>query len=116
VVRLDRWRGRSRFGLRAWDPRARFKRRAWARTRDLLHLQRPELVNPQAGRVVDRARVAKNEAVRLLAGERRMPELPGGDSWPLGLIDGTPIRSASEAHALVVALQEVARAGQHGGR
>jgi type IV secretion system protein VirD4 len=105
-VRLERWKGRPRFGLRSWDPRWKLRRRAWAATRDLLHQQRPELpdmgIAGPAG-LIPCLRTIKNRVMRLLAGERRMPEPAGGDSWSAGVLHGTFLRTLRELHALVVA-------------
>jgi len=102
-VRLERWKGRSRFGLRPWDPRAKLRRRAWARPRDLLHLQRPGLSVLRVAGLMPYARGVKNRLMRFLAAEQRMPDAPGGDTWPAGVMHETWLWSARELHAMVVA-------------
>ncbi|HZV75060.1 MAG TPA: type IV secretory system conjugative DNA transfer family protein [Conexibacter sp.] len=102
-VRLELWKGRPRLGLRSWDPRAKLTRRAWARTRDLLHLQRPELPELFLAGPIPYARAIKNRVMRLLAGKRRMPDRRGGDTWPSGVLHGTWLWSGPELHQLVVA-------------
>lgn len=105
-VRLERWKGRPRLGLRTWDPRWKLRRRAWATTRDTLHLQRPELPDMGAAGpagIIPYLRTLKNRAMRMLAGEWRMPEPAGGDSWSGGVLHGTWLRTWPELHALLVA-------------
>jgi hypothetical protein len=105
-VRLERSKGRPRLGLRAWDPRAKLRRRAWAATRDLLHLQRPELPDMGAAGlagIVPYLRTLKNRLMRFLAGERRMPDVPGGDTWPAGVIHGTWLWAMRELHMMLIA-------------
>ncbi|HEV7774272.1 MAG TPA: type IV secretory system conjugative DNA transfer family protein [Conexibacter sp.] len=105
-VRMERWKGRPRLGLRSWDPRAKLRRRAWARPRDLLHMQHHELPDMgeagPAGLIVC-ARTIKNRAMRMLAGERRRPAPRGGDTWPCAVLHGTWLWSAPELHHLVTA-------------
>ncbi len=102
-VRLERWKGRPRLGLRSWDPRAKLRRRAWALPRDLLHLQRPELPELYLAGPIPYVRGLKNRLMRFLAGERRMPAAPGGDTWPSGVLHGTWLWSARELHMMLVA-------------
>jgi len=89
MVRVDRWRGRSRLGLSPTDPRRGMKSRSWAKPRDWQHLQ----VRATSHRTV----------VRLLTGERRAPEPRGGDSWSLGRVRNVAMRSGPEMHLCVIA-------------
>ncbi|HEX4805181.1 MAG TPA: type IV secretory system conjugative DNA transfer family protein [Conexibacter sp.] len=103
AVRLELWRGRSRFGLRAWDPRARLRRRALALPRDLLHLQPRRSL--RRCWLEDRAGIGpevRRRVLRLLAGTRELTDGPGGDSWSLGDCFGRELYSAAGQHALVV--------------
>jgi type IV secretion system protein VirD4 len=89
VMRVDRWRGRSRLGLSSADPRRGMKSRSWAKPRDWQHLQ------SRSG--------SRRAAGRLLTGERRAPAPRGGDGWALGELRGVEMRSAPEMHLCVIA-------------
>jgi type IV secretion system protein VirD4 len=101
-LRLELWKGRSRLGLRSWDPRARLRRRAFARGRDVLHLMPRQPINIIEDDFADMAREIETRALRLLAGQRRVADGPGGDSWPLGFGFGRELYSSPEKHMLVI--------------
>lgn len=92
---VDRWRARRQTGLPGWDPRGKVAARAWARPRDLLRLHD------------DRANAAWRRLLsaltRFVRREPRRGNQERVDSWPLGRLQGTALRSEPELHLMTVA-------------
>ena len=101
-LRLELWKGRSRLGLRSWNVRAKLRRRAFALGRDLLHLMPRRSLSVREVGLVGVVPEIGTRMFRLLAGQRRAADGPGGDSWPLGFAFGRELYSSPEKHMLLV--------------
>lgn len=101
-LRLELWKGRSRLGLRSWDVRAKLRRRAFALGRDLRHLMPRGSLSVREVGLVGVASELPTRGVRLLTGQRRAADGPGGDSWPMGFAFGRELYSGPEKHMLVI--------------